>query len=90
MAIQLPNLKEVGSDLDVTGQKGINFPSLERVGGNFVIIGTNMKELPVRLKHVGGDVILSDKEPPSLLEDAKKAKLNGTIKGNIWCLIRPM
>ena len=43
--------------------------------------------LPPNLNHVGGDLIFSDNEPASLIEDARQAKSNGIIKGNVWCLI---
>ena len=87
MSIGFPKLKDVGGDLDVTGQIGQEFPSLEYVGGNFVVIGTKMKALPAKIKTIGGDVIFSDKEPSSLVTDAKRAKKQGIIRGNIWCLI---
>ena len=87
MATGFPKLKDVGGNLDVTGQIGQEFPSLEYVGGNFVVIGTKMKALPAKIITIGGDVIFSDKEPSSLVIDAKRAKKQGIIRGNIWCLI---
>ena len=53
MSIGFPKLKDVGGDLDVTGQIGQEFPSLEYVGGNFVVIGTKMKALPAKIITIG-------------------------------------
>ena len=74
MVIGFPKLKDVGGNLDVTGQIGQEFPLLEYVGENFVVIGTKMKALPANIKTIGGDVIFSDQEPSSLVIDAKRAK----------------
>ena len=74
MVIGFPKLKDVGGNLDVSRQIGQEFPSLEYVGENFVVIGTKMKALPAKIKTIGGDVIFSDQEPSSLVIDAKRAK----------------
>ena len=74
MVIGFPKLKDVGGNLDVTGQIGQEFPLLEYVGENFVVIGTKMKALPAKIKTIGGDVIFSDQEPSSLVIDAKRSK----------------
>ena len=87
MTVGLPNLKDVGGNLDVSGQIGQTFPSLEFVGGDFVVIGTKMQALPPNIRTIGGNVIFSDKEPSSFVTDAKRAKKEGIIRGNIWCLI---
>lgn len=83
----LPNLKHVGADLDITGVKDQEFPTLEYIGRNFILIQSGMPILPPNLKHIGGDVIISNEEPTSLIDCIKKAKVDGVIKGNIFILL---
>lgn len=90
MGILAPELKEVGEDLNIAGNMNLSerdFPKLSRVGGNLVIYRTGFQGLPKCLNEIGGDVIISDLEPPSLLADLKRAKSNGVINGNIFMII---
>ena len=83
----LPKLQNVGGDLNVTGIKNQEFPALESIGGNFILVQSGMPSLPPCIRHIGGDVILSDQEPQSLMESAKLATRKGILKGNILVLI---
>ncbi|MGB7070229.1 MAG: hypothetical protein WBD22_12110 [Pyrinomonadaceae bacterium] len=90
MSINVPNLRTIGGELDAANNKSVsetNFPNLETIEGNFVAYCSGFRTLPVNLKEIGGDAIISDLDAPSLLEDIKRAKRNGILKGNIFCLI---
>lgn len=82
-----PSLRQVGGDLNIAGNRQVELPKIETIGGNFIIALTGMEHLPPKLNHVGGDVIISDIEPESLLSEIKEAKKNGIIRGNIIMLI---
>jgi hypothetical protein len=93
MPIHAPNLKNVGSDLNVMGDKSFQgtfpFPLLENIGGSMIIANTGMKTFPKSIKHVGSHVIISDQEPQTLVNELKEAKRAGIIKGVIMCIITP-
>lgn len=90
MSIFIPNLKNIGNDLNVAGNKEVsesNFPNLEVIGKNLIAYQSGFTRLPPKIKEIGGDVIISDLDKPEFLKDLKRAKRNGIIKGNIFCLI---
>ena len=82
-----PKLKTVGKDLNLAGVTDADFPVLENIGGNFVLIQTGMKSLPPKLKNICGDVIISDQEPKSFIESIKATKREGILKGNFFIMI---
>lgn len=77
----------VGGDLDCFGNKNVSehtFPFLNSVGGRLIIANSSFTKLPDTLVEVGGDVVISRKDPESLLDDILKAKKKGIIKGEIF------
>jgi hypothetical protein len=93
MPIHTPNLQSIGGDLQAAGNRDFGaefpFPKLEFVGGSMIIAHTGMKSFPQTIKNVGGHVVISDQEPASLVEDLKRAKREGVIKGEIMCILTP-
>jgi len=91
-----PNLKAVSAvcgDLNVLGDTVFGdkfpFPLLKNVGGSFVIAYTGMKRFPKTIKSVGRHVIISDRDPSSLVDDLRAAKRSGVIQGEIMSIITP-
>ncbi|MEI6398161.1 MAG: hypothetical protein WCO71_05260 [Pseudomonadota bacterium] len=93
MNIYAPKLETIGGDLSANGNKSFGvefpFPKLETIKGNMIIPYTGMKSFPKTIRSVGGMVVISDQEPASLVLDIKKAKRDGIIKGEIWCILTP-
>ena len=93
MPIHAPNLKVIDQNLEAMGNKdfenGFPFPSLETIGGDMNIAYTGLPMFPKSIKKVGGNVVISDQEPYSLVVELKAAKREGIIHGNIFCIITP-
>ncbi len=81
--MQLPSLETVGGNLNASGTQGLNIPKLRSVGGDFIVDGTGLEHLPSQLEHIGGNAIISNREPKSLLQELVAAKKSGVLKGEI-------
>lgn len=81
--MQLPSLEYVGGDLSANNARGLHIPKLRFVEGHFIVSGTGLAELPATLEHIGGNAIISSREPKSLLSALVRAKRDGVLKGAI-------
>ena len=78
----------IGGDFNCFGNKYISdqtFPNLTHSGGNLVIARFGFTKLPSTLRHVGGNVIISPTDPPSLLNMLIRAKKNNITKDLMYC-----
>jgi hypothetical protein len=91
--LHLETANSVVGDLNVLGDtdfgKRFPFPLLENVGGSFVIAYTGMKHFPKTIKSVGKHVIISDRDPNTLVDELRAAKRSGVIHGEIMSIITP-
>lgn len=88
--LNAPLLSTIDGNLDVYGNKSMseaNLPNLEVINGNFVAAGSGFTRLPAKLGKIGGDAIIADTDPESLMDDLKRAKRDGILQGNLFCLI---
>lgn len=85
MKLNVPNLRTIGGDLSVVGQKDVseeNFPKLETVGGDLHLALSGFTKLPDSLLSITGNVYLTQ-QPESLVKSCLQKKQTGVIKGNI-------
>ena len=81
--MQLPGLETIGGNLNAGGIQSLNIPKLRSVGGDFIVEGSSLEHLPPHLEHIGGNAIISSREPKSLLQELLAAKKSGVLKGVI-------